>query len=49
MEVYTNDDYEKFELCDFRSLRYQKRENGSNNELKFLSEYEYLENEFEND
>jgi hypothetical protein len=30
-------------------LRYQKRENGSINEEKFLSEYEYLENEIERD
>ena len=26
LENYTNDDYDKFELVDFRTLRYQKKE-----------------------
>ena len=49
MEVYTNEDYEKFELFDFWSLRYQRRENESVNDKEYSSEFEYLENEIEKD
>jgi hypothetical protein len=27
LEFYTNEDYKKFELVDFRTLRYQRKEN----------------------
>mmetsp|Transcript_6772 Transcript_6772/g.10892 ORF Transcript_6772/g.10892 Transcript_6772/m.10892 type:complete len:128 (-) Transcript_6772:938-1321(-) len=39
LEVYTNEDYEKFELIDFRTTRYQKPE-GSNEDLEDNLEFD---------
>lgn len=36
-ESYTNDDYNKFELVDFRTLRYQKKDNQGDDEV--ISEF----------
>ena len=35
IEFYSNEDYEKFELVDFRTLRYQKKDNSFEEELVF--------------
>jgi hypothetical protein len=32
-ESYTNEDYNKFELVDFRTLRYQKKDNQIDDEV----------------
>jgi len=42
-ESYTNDDYNKFELVDFRTLRYQKKETQVENEI--VSAFENSDNQ----
>ena len=47
-EVFTNDDYDKFELVDFRSLRFTKRDHGSKTDKNLNTEDEFLEEEVKN-
>ena len=42
-ETFTNDDYDKFELIDFRSLRFTKRDLLSNTAKNLNTEDEFLE------
>ena len=47
-ETITNDDYDKFELLDFRSLRFTKRDHMSNTAKNINTEDEFLEEEIKN-
>lgn len=47
-ETFTNDDYDKFELVDFRSLRFTKRDHMSNTAKNINTEDEFLEEEIKN-
>ena len=47
-EKFTNDDYDKFELVDFRSLRFTKRDLVSNTAKNLNTEDEFLEEEIKN-